>query len=127
LKPVSPRAYAFRRPQRDRAPCSRRPPMRLVAPLLAVLLALAAPLPTRATEIPPETVVGPLGDLTCPVLALDPITHEPHVAYVSEHVLYHAWRAGGTWQTEVVALSVSGDAVADFDGFDLKMTPDGRP
>ena len=100
--------------------------MRLVAPLLTVLLALAAPLLATATELPPETVVGPLDDLTCPVLALDPVTHEPHVAYVSGQVLYHAWRAGGTWQTEVVATSVYGSPTT-FDGFDLKLTPDGRP
>jgi hypothetical protein len=61
------------------------------------------------------------------VLALDPVTHEPHVAYVSNAVLYHAWRSGGTWQTEVVASSVYGSASSAFDGVDLKIAPDGRP
>ncbi len=88
-----------------------------------LLIALSA---GRATALPPETVADVLGNATCPVLALDPATGEPHVAYVNQGTLYHAWKAGAVWQSETVASNVFGDASLNRDGFDLQMLPGGR-
>ena len=61
-------------------------------------LALAAltvlPLPALAAT-PPDSVASGLVDATCPVAAIDPVTHTTHLAYIDNGTLHHAWQVGG--------------------------------
>jgi hypothetical protein len=67
--------------------------MRLVTLFAAVLVMMLSTGRATAAGVPSETVADLLGDATCPVLALDPATGEPHVAYVNQGTLYHACMA----------------------------------
>ncbi len=93
--------------------------------LVALFLA-ANPRPASATGGSPDTIAV-VGDASRPVLALEPGTGVPHVAYISNATLYHAWKSDGTWQSEPIASPVGYiSSTTQYGGFDLQVAPDGR-
>ena len=96
----------------------------LLVYLVALFLA-ANPCPARAEGAPPDTIAL-VGDASRPVLALEPGSGVPHVAYVSDATLYHAWKSGGTWQSEPIANPVGFISTPpQYGGFDLQLARDG--
>jgi len=93
--------------------------------ILVALLLCTIATPARAALGTPDTVVADDPDVTYPVLALDPSTQLPHVAFVSSHTLWHAWLAAGVWQSEVVASGVPESSSLPFHGVDLAFGPTG--
>lgn len=87
----------------------------------AVLSALAPP---AGAATPPDSVASGLVDATCPVAAVDPVTHTTHIAYVDNGTLHHAWQSGGDWLDEAVAGAAWTPGLP-FDGADLRVGPDG--
>src|SRR5262245_50816083 len=95
----------------------------LIAPSVFALLAMLAPAAVAAP--PPDTVAVVASISGRPVLALEPGTGVPHVAYVSSGSLVHAWKVAGVWNSEVVSDSVS--IHSTLGGVELSITLDGRP
>ncbi len=94
----------------------------IITCLAVAFAALAAPSPSEAHT--PLDTVAVLSSLSRPVLALDPESGDPHVAYVSNGSLYHAWKSAGLWQIEALADSMNASAYYNY--FDLRIGPGGR-
>lgn len=97
--------------------------------VLMFLVALLGATDSRGSHVasaPPDTIAL-LSDATRPVLALDPVTGEAHVAYVSNGTLHHGWKSGGAWQDEPIADRVGWlQSLTQYGGIDLRVAPDGR-
>jgi len=96
--------------------------MRVPHALCALALASALALDTGEAQTPIDPVaVVPI--TSSPVLAVDPVTHLPHVAFVTDSALVHAWKSRGSWYTDTVATGVANS----FTDVDLRINSAGRP
>jgi hypothetical protein len=96
--------------------------MRTPHALIALALASTIAMDLAAAQTPTDTVAV-VPTTSSPVLAMDPIARAPHVAYVQDGILIHAWKSAGSWIHEPVA---TGAAFTTFNGADLRITPAGR-
>src|SRR5262245_58115216 len=88
----------------------------LVGGALAVVLALGSAR-VRADVVADTVEMVPSG-VPLPVLALDPKSDMPHLAYLFGAGLRHAWRTGGSWHFEEITN--------DGRGVDWAIGPGGR-
>ena len=91
---------------------------------LIVSVLLVAPASRASASHTPLDTAFVLTSMSFPVLALDPVTGDRHLAYLSNSVLQHSWETSGAWQTEAIEDSAS---FTTYTGFDLREAPDGHP
>ena len=95
--------------------------MRTPHALIALVLATSLAIPPAAAQAPTDTVAV-VANTSSPVLAVDPVTHSPHIVQVTDGVLVHEWKSAGIWHTEPVATGVE---YRPFGGADLRLTSTG--
>src|SRR5690349_21262743 len=98
--------------------------MRTLIALCASALASAfAPEPAAAQA--PADPVAVVSITSSPVLAVDPVTHAPHVAFLTSDALVHSWKSAGRWLADTVATGAASFSM--FGLADLRVNAAGRP
>ena len=87
------------------------------------LLAVSA----EAGAFAPDTVATALVDACFPVVATEPASGTPHLAYVNQSNVYHAWKTGPSLQTEIAATGVVGGSDLANESLDFQIMPNGTP